>query len=352
MTNNGVADAANVQLDGDLRGAPDRRVDHSVAGLVLGLCNLGTITAGQAPVTIDVQASAGTQDTGFEDYPSSTLLKNTAIVSAPVGTEINPDDNSASAAISTLPLADTSITKTFSPAQPVAGGPVTYTLTVHSDGPGTVDFVAADLLPAALQKPPSAISISGGTGVCQFDPTGESIGALRPDPVHRLRHPPVRSRRGPRDHHPGHAGARQRRHPGEQPRVLEYVLPGTGVFSFEPDFSNNDDLVSFTPGTVDVGITKSVVGSSTVAVGDIGTFRLVASNSGTVAATNVVVTDTLPAGLEAVECPPAAWRPARPSRCALGTLAPGSEQTIDLRVRATAAGAGSTLTNRASIRSD
>ena len=34
------------------------------------------------------------------------------------------------------------------------------------------------------------------------------------------------------------------------------TLPVAGVFSFEPDFTNNDDLVSFTPGTVDVGITK------------------------------------------------------------------------------------------------
>ena len=54
---------------------------------------------------------------------------------------------------------------------------------------------------------------------------------------------------------------------------------------WDPDnFADNGDSVSFTPGTVDVGITKSVVGSSTVAVGDVGTFRLVASNSGTLPA--------------------------------------------------------------------
>ena len=84
-------------------------------------------------------------------------------MSAPVGTEINPDDNSASAAIPTVPWAETSITKAFSPAQPVAGGPVTYTLTVHTrSGRWTT---CGDLLSAALQKP-TAISISGGTGVC------------------------------------------------------------------------------------------------------------------------------------------------------------------------------------------
>ena len=47
VTNNGVADAANVQLAEIVRRAPDRRVDHSLARLVLGtppVCNLGTIT--------------------------------------------------------------------------------------------------------------------------------------------------------------------------------------------------------------------------------------------------------------------------------------------------------------------
>ena len=132
--------------------------------------------AGQAPVTIEVEA---TLPTGLDGGPirPGELLGNTATVSAPVGTEINPDDNSASATISTLPSPTSRSRRSFSPAQPVAGGPVTYTVTVHSDGPGTVDVIAADLLPAALQKPPTAISISGGTGVVAYDPTGESLGA-------------------------------------------------------------------------------------------------------------------------------------------------------------------------------
>ena len=101
-------------------------------------------------------------------------------VSAPVGTDIDPDDNTASAAISTVPSAETSITKAFAPAQPVAGSQVTYTLTVHSDGPGTVDYVAADLLPAALQSPRRR-SRSPAAGV--FDQTrAASIGAADPAP--------------------------------------------------------------------------------------------------------------------------------------------------------------------------
>ena len=224
-------------------------------------------------------------------------------MSAPVGTEINPDDNSASASISTVPWAETSLTKSFAPAEPVAGGPITYTLTLHSDGPGTVDMVVADILPDALQKPPTAISISGGTGICQYDPTRENSGFPPGSPIVFCEIPQF----GPGEDRvitiqstlaPDSAGTQV-----DNLGLSSNTLPVTGVFSFEPNFANNDDLVSFTPGTVDVGITKSVVGSATVSVGDIATFRLVASNSGTVAATNVVVTDTLPAGLEPVDLP-------------------------------------------------
>ena len=195
VTNHGVADAANVQLaetfDAPLVLDSITSSQGSCTGTV---CNLGTITPGQAPVTIDVQLSIANS---FDTYPSAALLNNTATVSAPVGTESNPDDNSASAAISTVAWAETSITKTFAPAQPVAGGPVTYTLTIHSDGPGTVDMVVADILPDALQKPPTAISISGGTGVCQFDPIGESLGV-----------PPARGSRSSSARSPSSAPAR------------------------------------------------------------------------------------------------------------------------------------------------
>ncbi len=303
VTNNGVADAANVQL-AEIFEAPliVQSITPSQGSCSGTDCNLGTITAGQAPVTIDVEAQVGT---GFDDYPTSELLSNTATVSAPVGTEINPDDNSASAAISTVPWAETSITKAFSPAQPVAGGPVTYTLTVHSDGPGTVDFIVADILPAALQKPPTAISISGGTGVCRYEPTAESIG-LPPDegfPIVFCDIPQL----GPGEDRvitiegtlaPDSAGTQV-----DNLALSSNTLPFAGAFSFEPDFSNNDALVSFTPGAVDVGVEKSIVGPNVVLPGEEATFRIRAFNGGTVPAPDVVVSDPLPAGFTPSEAP-------------------------------------------------
>jgi uncharacterized repeat protein (TIGR01451 family) len=273
-------------------------------------------------------------------------------VSAPVGTDVNPDDNSASATVSTLAFADISLTKTFSPAQPVAGGPVTYTLHVHSAGPGTVDVFAGDRLPPQLQNPTA--SIAGGTGVCRFDPTGESIGAPPGSaiPIIACDIPQF----GPGEDRvitvqgtlaPDSAGTLV-----DNFAFAGAVVPFTDL-TFDPDnFADNSDEVTFTPGTVDVGISKSVVGPSSIGVGDVATFRLVASNSGTVAANDVVVLDGMPAGLEPIDLPAGCLAVGQGVACALGILRPGASQTIELHARALPSAAGATLTNRAAIRTD
>ncbi len=348
VTNNGIANANNVQLtealDAPLEVIPPIRTPSQ--GSCSGTdCNLGTITPSQAPVTIDVQVTLP----GFDSYPSDALLNNTATVSTPGATEINPADNSATATISTLPWAETGITKTFSPAQPVAGGPVTYTLTVHNFGPGTVDENALDEAPAALEN--FTTSVAGGTGVCQFDPTGASAGAPPPGfPIINCDIPQF----GPGETRvitieatlaPDSAGTLV------DNSAAALSVSGTDLGA-EPDFSNNFAEVSFTPGTVDVGISKTVVGSSTVNVGDVATFQLVASNSGTVAGSNVLVTDTMPAGLDPVHLPAGCIAVGQVVSCALGTLAPGATQTMDLQAQAGQAAAGSTVTNTASIQTD
>ena len=54
------------------------------------------------------------------------------------------------------------------------------------------------------------------------------------------------------------------------------VVPFTDL-TWDPDnFADNNDEVTFTPGTVDVGIEKTRVGTGTVPVGGEAVFRLVA----------------------------------------------------------------------------
>ncbi len=242
-------------------------------------------------------------------------------MSAPVGTEINPNDNSASAAISTVPWAETSITKTFAPAQPVAGGPVTYTLTLHSDGPGTVDMVVADILPDALQKPPTAISISGGTGICEYDPTRENSGFPPGSPIVFCEIPQL----GPGEDRvitiestlaPDSAGTQV-----DNLALSSNTLPITGVFSFEPDFVNNDALVSFTPlaPSADLSLTKTGP-SAPVQAGTNVTFQLTVRNGGPQDATAVQVVDTLPAGVEFVSGSAGCTAAGQTVTCDVGTL--------------------------------
>jgi large repetitive protein len=235
---------------------------------------------------------------------------------------------------------------------------VTYTLTIHNFGPGTVDEGELDgaRVPAALQN--FTISVAGGTGVCQFDPTGASLGVPPPGfPIINCDIPqfgPAEDRvitiQGPLA--PDSAGTVV-----DNVAAALSVFPGTDLGA-EPDFSNNRAEVSFTPGTVDVGIAKNLLAPTAINVGDVATFRLVASNSGTDAARNVVVTDTLPAGLDPVDLPAGCIAAGQIVSCALGTLppppapAPASTQTIDLQARAGPAAAGTTVTNHASIQTD
>ena len=359
VTNNGVADAANVEL-AELFEAPliVESITPSQGSCSGTTCNLGTITAGQAPVTIDVQASASSQfaPDPWAEYPSSKLLKNTATVSVPVGTEINPDDNSASAAISTVPWAETSLTKTFAPAQPVAGGPVTYTLTLHSNGPGTVDMVVADLLADALQKPPTAISISGGTGLCQYDPTREASGFPPGDPIVFCEIPEL----GPGEDRvitiestlaPDSAGTQV-----DNLGLSSNTLPVTGVFSFEPDLINNDALVSFTPVApppppplpFDLTVSKRATPTAPTA-GTPFTYTIEVSNHGGLPAPGVHVSDTLPTGLLLTDatasqgsCPPSG----QTVSCALGDIAAGATARVTITVIAAQTG---TYANTATV---
>ena len=76
------------------------------------------------------------------------------------------------------------------------------------------------------------------------------------------------------------------------------------------------------------------------------------SNGGTVAATNVAVTDTLPAGLEPLDLPPGCSAGGQVVTCTVATLPPGSDVTIDVDARVDASAAGQLLSNQVTVSSD
>jgi uncharacterized repeat protein (TIGR01451 family) len=107
----------------------------------------------------------------------------------------------------------------------------------------------------------------------------------------------------------------------------------------------NDDVAV----DADLQAEKTLVSTGTVyAIGDTIVFRVRASNSGPATASNVVVTDTLPAQVQFVSATPSqgTCNGTTVITCSFGAIAGGGEATVDITVRAIQPGEG---TNTASV---
>jgi uncharacterized repeat protein (TIGR01451 family) len=106
-------------------------------------------------------------------------------------------------------------------------------------------------------------------------------------------------------------------------------------------------------GGADLAITKTA-GSATVSAGTTLIYDLTVTNNGPAVAFNVVVTDTLPAGVTYVgSTDTCAEAPVGTLTCQLGNLASGDSSTFSIQVKVNAnVAAGTTLTNTAVVASD
>ena len=353
VTNNGVADAANVQL-ADTFDAPLLldSITPSQGSCTGTVCNLGTITSGQAPVTIDIQPIANSFDSDHR-IPVQHAAEQHRDRLRPRRHRAEPRRQQRVGRDLHGAVGRDLDNEGLLAAQPVAGGPVTYTITVHSDGPGTVDLVVADILPAALVKPPLAIAISGGTGICQFDPTGESQGVPPPDSRSSAARSPARPRGGPRDHDREHPGIRQRRHPGGQPRALEQHPSRRRGLQLRARLhqQRGAGLVHTAragPALADLVLTKAGP-PAPVSAGTDAIFQLTVRNGGPPDAAAVQIGDTLPAGLELVAASAGCTAAGQAVTCAVCALAAGESRALQITVRPSADLIGQTLTNTATV---
>jgi uncharacterized repeat protein (TIGR01451 family) len=114
---------------------------------------------------------------------------------------------------------------------------------------------------------------------------------------------------------------------------------------FDPDRANNAAAAAIVPPQADVRVAKAA-SARTVTVGQTVVFTIVVRNVGPDAATNVVISDPLPAGLAFVgltQVTQGAYNPST-GRWTVGTLATGAMARLRIVVRVTAAGA---IVNRA-----
>jgi uncharacterized repeat protein (TIGR01451 family) len=182
--------------------------------------------------------------------------------------------------------ADLSITKSGTTATPTLGQQVTFTLTVNNAGPNAATGVTVlDQLPAGLtfvSSTPSQGTYSSGTGVW-------TVGTVANGGAATLQIVATAATVGAKVN----------------------IAQVNAANEFDPDSTpgnsaaGEDDQASFTvtPQSIDLSLTKNV-DNATPEIGDNVIFTITVLNSGSIAATNVAVSDVLPSGLTFVSSTP------------------------------------------------
>ena len=323
VTNNGPADALDVQvdttLDADVGFVSTNGCGQDPAGSPT--CDLGTITASSSKMfTVLVNVSSGA---------SGTLSFTAAATSST--TEDNPGDESdveLTNVDAPSSSADLSITKTDSVDPVSPGGVLTYTLTVSNAGPdAAADVVITESLPGDV----TLVSTSG----CAEDPNGTPTCSLGIIPA------------------------------GDDVMVTVQVdvdEMATGTLSntasvasstSDPNMANNsateETTVQVTPPSADLSITKSD-DVDPVDVGSNLTYTLIVLNNGPDDAENVEITDNLPSGVTLISTSGCNEDPVGIPTCSLGTIGGGNGVVVTVTVSVDM-DAGAMLSNTASVTS-
>lgn len=285
-------------------------------------CSLGTLPAG-ASTTVTITAAVSPSATGS--------IANTASVSSSTA-DPNTGNNAATASVPISSSADLAITKVGSPNPVVAGGTVTYTITVTNHGPSdSTGVVVSDALPAQF----ALTSATPGQGTCAGGPPLScALGTVAPGATATV----------------------------TVVMAVPSTFPGGDVANTatvtattrDPDQTNNG--ATFTLGTgeqADLQLTKAAGPPSPAVAGTNATFTLTVHNAGPSAATGVELTDPLPAGLTLVSATPSQGTCAAgpPVDCSLGALAAGADATVTLTVHVGANLPRGSITNTASVTS-
>ncbi len=302
---------------------PPAGVTCSTAGQTISCAVTGTLASGATrTVTIVARvnrASAGSPLTNAATGASSTFDPDTSNNLSSVTTNVNN-------------AADLRVSKTADRATANVGDTISWTVTATNDGASPATGVQlTDVLPAGvtlLTRVPSqgTCSVVGAQIAC-------ALGTLAVNASATLT-----------------VTARVDRAAAETP--VQNVAQITGA-EFDPDTANNSTNVTTTVGAAtDLRLTKGV-DRATAAVGDTVTYTLTARNDGPSAATNVVVTDALPAGFVASGTPTVTGGTCTLTgqnlSCTIPNLASGGVRAISVPGTIAAAAAGATLTNAASI---
>jgi uncharacterized repeat protein (TIGR01451 family) len=272
LTNNGPNAATDVAVTDPLpaglafvSATPSLGTYNSAAGL----WTVGTVPA-STPETLTVQARVVSPD----------AQTNTATVSHSDQFDPNPGNNSA-AATETPQQADVAVSKTVSDPTPNVGDTITYTITVSNNGPNdATNVVVMDDLPPQVRF---VTSVRSNPSAGTYDPTTHlwSVGTVVAGTSETLTITAL----------------------VVSPDVLANTATITHSDQFDPNPGNNSSTTAINPLEADLALAKTV-SDPTPNVGDTITFTVTLTNNGPSEATNVTVSDPLPAGLSLVTATP------------------------------------------------
>jgi uncharacterized repeat protein (TIGR01451 family) len=314
-TNNGPANATGVVV-----------TDVLPTGLtfVSATPSQGTYTSATGAWAVGNLANAASATLGI----TATVTRAEAIVNQATrtgGNETDPNraNNTGTVSINGATLADVQVQETADNLTPTNGQNVTFTVTAHNAGPGNATgVVITDNLPAGL----TFVSATASQGAYANATGVWTVGAINNGATATL----------------------------TVVMTVTSTLPTTRVVNktaqVEPDIevSNDSDSVTLNDaGSADLALSM-VASQEPVSIGTTFTYTIVAANHGPATATNVTVTDTLPAGLTfvSVQATQGSCTGTTSITCPLGTLADGASASIALVVTKTV---GGSVSNSASV---
>ena len=324
ITNYGPAAATDVKVSDPLpTGLTLISVTPSQGTCDQGItCLLGTLPYNGTPSTAGITIVASV---------ASNVLTGTTIVNQAYvrGAQTDPveSNNLASVPVRATASADLAVTKSGSPNPVNAGEALAYTIAITNYGPSkATGAVVTDTLPAnvTVLNSGSCTSQPGNVLVC---PVGDLVAGASRSLVILV----------------------------SVPADAHGTLRNTVVVGSQtpdPTPANNADIEDTSVvGQADLSIRKTASSGSMLA-GEFVTYTLTVQNTGPSAATNVQVSDPLPAGTSLVAATPPQSSGPNPLIWNVGTLTPGETRTYQVKVKAdSSVTPGALLRNTASITS-